>query len=211
MGWRAERRRGLWAVACLLLAALCLVGGRVQAGDARGIVFLGDSITHQGDWPRLLDRDDVHNQGVDGDTSAGVLGRLPGVVARRPAKVFLMIGINDLRRGGDRPEASARLLANHERILAGLKAALPQSQIYVTSILPVSGRFYGFLPDNRVISEVNQRLEALAAAKGCAWLDLRPHFADQAGGLDRNLTYDGLHLNAQGYQVWKKALEPLLR
>jgi lysophospholipase L1-like esterase len=212
---KAGRRGGQRAgrAAFFVLAALLALGwtaGQALAGEASAIVFLGDSITHQGDWARLLGRDDVDNQGLDGDTSAGVLHRLPAVIAKRPAKIFLMIGINDLRRGGGKPEAGEQLLANHERILGRLRADLPRAQVHVLSILPVSRRFFGFMPDNRGINEVNRRLQALAQEKGCAWLDLHPLFADQEGALDKRLTYDGLHLNAEGYQVWKKAIAPLL-
>jgi lysophospholipase L1-like esterase len=199
-----------WLLLFAAWLALGLAAPSAQAGEAGAVVMLGDSLTRQGDWTRLLGRDDVANQGIDGDTSAGVLQRLPGIIAQRPDKIFLMIGINDLRRGGGGTEVAERLLANHQRILAKLRAELPQAQIHVLSLLPVSRSFFSFLPDNRRIAEVNQRLRTLAADLGCAWLDLYPLFLDEEGSLARRFTHDGLHLNAQGYQVWRQALAPLL-
>ncbi len=208
---------GGWSRALsLLLIALLLVALPAQASAGQGqalgkpIVFVGDSLTHQCDWARLLGRTDVDNQGIDGEVSAGVLWRLPGIIARQPAKVFIMIGINDLRRGRGRPEVAEEVLANHGRIMDRLRAGLPQARVHVLSILPVSRSFFSFLPDNLRIMEVNRRLRDLAAGKGCAFLDLYPMFIDKEGALDRRYTYDGLHLNAQGYQVWKQALAPYL-
>ncbi len=41
-----------------------------------GIVFLGDSITYEGPWSELFPQTQIHNFGVDGDTSAGLLERI---------------------------------------------------------------------------------------------------------------------------------------
>ena len=41
----------------------------------------------------------IKNRGISGDVSAGILKRVDEVVMRRPSKVFLMIGVNDLARG----------------------------------------------------------------------------------------------------------------
>ncbi len=38
-------------------------------------------------------------------------------------------------------------------------------------------------------------------------MDLTYHFMDGQGVLRRDLTTDGLHLNARGYQVWQGVLQ----
>lgn len=44
--------------------------------------------------------DDLHvkNRGITGDITAGVIHRLDEIANRKPAKVFLLIGVNDLAR-----------------------------------------------------------------------------------------------------------------
>ena len=68
----------------------------VQPGD---VVMLGDSITEGADWPALLPGVRVHNHGIGGDDTDGVLRRLALVTDRRPGKVFVMIGTNDIGKG----------------------------------------------------------------------------------------------------------------
>jgi len=40
----------------------------------------------------------VINRGIAGDITFGVLGRLDEVIARKPAKLFIKIGINDISK-----------------------------------------------------------------------------------------------------------------
>ena len=68
----------------------------VQPGD---VVMLGDSITEGADWPALFPGVRIHNQGIGGDDTDGVLRRLALVTDRRPGKVFVMIGTNDIGKG----------------------------------------------------------------------------------------------------------------
>jgi len=62
------------------------------------IVFIGNSITDGGEWSELFNDLKIKNRGISGDVSAGVLNRIDEVVQRKPAKVFLLIGVNDLAR-----------------------------------------------------------------------------------------------------------------
>jgi len=39
------------------------------------------------------------------------------------------------------------------------------------------------------------------------YLDLYPMFSDAEGNLQTELSTDGLHLNEQGYLVWRSALQ----
>jgi lysophospholipase L1-like esterase len=50
----------------------------------------------------------------------------------------------------------------------------------------------------------------MAAEEKIILVDLHPHFLDTNNKLDKRLTMDGLHLNAEGYKVWAKILKPYL-
>ena len=67
------------------------------------IVFLGNSITEMGDWKKLTGDSTVINRGIGGDITFGILQRLDEVLNRKPSKIFLLIGINDI--GKDIPPA----------------------------------------------------------------------------------------------------------
>ena len=72
---------------------------RVMPVTKNEIIFLGNSITDGAEWAQLFNDKRMINQGISGDISAGVLNRLDAVINRKPSKVFLLIGTNDLARG----------------------------------------------------------------------------------------------------------------
>jgi lysophospholipase L1-like esterase len=61
------------------------------------------------------------------------------------------------------------------------------------------------IPNSR-IRELNRQIKAIAQDEGIIYLDLYPLFADTEGNLQIELSTDGLHLNPQGYVVWRNAL-----
>src|SRR6476660_7913769 len=63
------------------------------------IIFLGNSIIDGGEWSELFNDLRIKNRGISGDVSAGVLNRLTEIIHRKPGKLFVMIGINDLANG----------------------------------------------------------------------------------------------------------------
>ncbi|MCP3895963.1 MAG: sialate O-acetylesterase, partial [Bacteroides sp.] len=67
--------------------------------DSKDIVFLGNSITNGGEWAELLNNKRVKNRGISGDICQGVYDRLDPILKGKPAKIFLLIGINDISRG----------------------------------------------------------------------------------------------------------------
>ncbi|WP_266206227.1 family 20 glycosylhydrolase [Pontibacter kalidii] len=166
------------------------------------IIFLGNSISDGGEWSELFADSRLKNRGISGDVSAGVMHRLDEVAERKPAKVFLLIGTNDLAQG----IAPDSLLKNLFWIADYLKEKTPATQVYMQSILPVNnrfGKFGGHTRNGEAIKQVNAQLQAKAAAHAYTYLDLHTPFSDEAGKLDAKYTNDGLHLNGDGYMFWK--------
>src|SRR5262245_31960720 len=60
------------------------------------IIMLGNSITDYAQWNELLQVNEVRNRGISGDITYGILERLDEVTEGKPAKVFVLIGINDI-------------------------------------------------------------------------------------------------------------------
>lgn len=173
-------------------------------------IMAGDSLTL---WfpPELLPDHRVWlNQGISGETSAGLLKRLDLFEKTKPETIFVMIGINDLiRRISDET-----LLANQRQILQELRLRHPQAQIVLQSILPHGesqvtweGHDRLLAVSNRHIRELNQQLQAIATQTGVHFLNLYPLFTNAQGDLRPELSTDGLHLSPQGYLVWRTALE----
>lgn len=168
------------------------------------ILFLGDSITDQGEWSNWFPAATIHNRGISGDTTSGVLQRLPALLQTPPQAIFLMIGINDLIVLERSPE---QVLSHHQQILTLIKQRSPQTQVYVQSVLPVSNAAFPGI--NPKILQVNQGIAALAEALDYRYVNLHPLFVVN-GQLDTAYTADGLHLNGEGYARWVEHLRPLI-
>lgn len=150
------------------------------------------------------------NQGISGETSNGLLRRLTLLDRTQPETVFVMIGINDLIRG----VTDEAILDNQRLIIQDLRWVHPNVEIIIQSILPHSGAQATWegrdrllaIPNSR-IRELNRQLALLAEEEGVKFLDLYQLFTDSQGNLRIELSSDGLHLNEQGYLVWRSALQ----
>ena len=164
------------------------------------IIFLGDSMTDNGNWKDLFPREHVINMGIGGDTTQGILNRLPQVIRLKPKKIFLMVGTNDLCYNRSIPDT----LANYDTILALLQESLPDTELYVESVLPFNDRIFPvhYLRTNDNITVLNDGIRQLAAAHGLPYLDITSDFTNNNGRLAADLTVDGLHLNHSGYEIW---------
>lgn len=168
-------------------------------GNNRLSVLVGDSISM---WfpSEFLPNDRLWlNQGISGDTSGGILKRLPAFSQTRPDTIYVLAGINDLRRGATNSE----VLENLRSITRRLHSAHPNSRIVLQSLLPTR---LPTIPNYRIRS-LNQQLSQIAQQEGVAYLDLHSLFSDSEGLLRRDFTTDGLHLSRQGYQVWQQAIQ----
>ena len=170
----------------------------VIAGDSLSDWFPADLLPPEQTWL---------NQGIAGETSAGLLRRLHLFERTQPETIFVMIGINDLFQG----VTDETILENQRQIVSYLRRIHPHSQIVVQAILPYSEGTWGgdhlLAISNVRIRQLNHQLEAIAQAEGVKYLDLHPLFTDSQGNLRADLSTDGLHLNHQGYIVWRSALE----
>ncbi len=171
----------------------------VKPGD---IVFLGDSITDGARWNELFPGLPVRNRGINADTVSGALARMDEILPGKPAAIFILIGTNDLPWYVN--HSDAHILKNYAAILQRIQAELPETQVFVQSILPRKQRYA------RRIRRLNLRLEALAQRFGATYIDLFPHFATAQGAICPELTNDQIHLLGNGYVIWVRILQPYI-
>jgi len=169
------------------------------------IVFLGDSITDIGEWSELFGNKIIKNRGISTDNTFGVLARLDETIILKPTKVFLMIGINDLAK----KTPDAIILKNIQRIADQLKQYSPNTKLIIQSILPTNNsftEFVGYQNKDEHIIWLNNELSLFCTNSQLVFVDLYSLFKDENGKLNKRYTYDGLHLNGEGYQLWKATL-----
>jgi lysophospholipase L1-like esterase len=133
---------------------------------------------------RLPDRTFV-NAGVNGETSAQVLARVPEVVACRPTDVVVMIGANDLfairgsRLAGGRHTTFDEYRANLSAIVRELRPA----RVALLSIQPLGERLDS--PENQDMDRLNEIVYTVAAEEGAAYLPFNERLKDLIHDGDR--------------------------
>lgn len=175
------------------------------------IVFLGNSITNFAEWAELLENPNVKNRGISGDVTAGVLNRLDAITRPKPAKVFILIGINDLSRNvpKDTVYGNICLIANT------IRSKSPKTQIYIQSILPVND-CYKLFPNHTNKTEqvkwVNEKLKTFCKEQNYTYVDLFSQFKSaDSDKMNPIFSNDGLHLLGNGYLKWVDIIKPLLK
>ena len=168
----------------------------------RKIMFLGDSLTDLCEWAEILKDDQIINRGICGDTTDGILNRINNIVESKPKKLFLMIGINDLNQGVPVEDVAN----NYQLILETLKDQVPEVQIFIQSLLPINTQLRNHDVNQKII-DLNYKLKQLAETFSFQYINLLSAFLDKNNQLDAAYTSDGVHLNGQGYLIWKEIIE----
>ncbi|HMF71267.1 MAG TPA: GDSL-type esterase/lipase family protein [Flavitalea sp.] len=179
---------------------------RSYPNSTRDIVFLGNSITAGVNWAELLGNPNAKNRGISGDITFGILERLDEVTEGKPAKIFILIGINDIQR--NHPDSV--IVANYYRIVHRIKTESPSTKIYFQQLMPVNNEFTQFknhYNKDEHIRYVNDALIELGKKEKVTIIDLHTPFMNSDGKLDKKYTSDGLHVNAAGYLLWADILK----
>ncbi len=172
----------------------------VLLGDSLSLWFPGELMPGERAWI---------NQSISGEKTKGLLNRLDLIEKNKIEAIFVMIGINDLIWG----QTDKEIIENYKKIVEQLKAKHPTTQIVVQSILPHGGENSTWesrdkllaLPSDRIVA-MNSALKEIADDNDAYYLDLYPIFVTGNGQLRSDLTTDGLHLNREGYLVWRSAI-----
>ncbi len=157
------------------------------------IVFIGDSITEYGEWNDFFPSKKLSNRGVAGDTTKDIILRMDSIYSTKARKAFLMIGINDIYAN----TSINKIVENYKKIITSLKdknfVVIAQSTIQCQ--LEICGT-------NRVakVNLLNKELKSLSKVKDIFFLNLGELSAEN--GLNAGFTYDGIHLNINGYNYW---------
>ena len=177
----------------------------INPGD---VVFIGNSITEGGqDWGDKLKIANVKNRGISGDVTDGVLVRLGELIKYKPKSIFIMIGVNDLFNLYYRKEIPSPeyVINNLLKITTQLHEKLPNTKIYLQTLLPTARDFI-----NQSINVVNASIKVHQSNGTYTLIDLNPHFTADNGLIKSSLTYDGTHLNIQGYLLWSELITKYL-
>jgi lysophospholipase L1-like esterase len=160
------------------------------------VVFIGDS-TVQGLQVSSVCHQAV-NFGIGGDTTVGILKRLPKYdCLQRASACVIAVGVNDLMF-----RENNAIIANYRAILRSLPSGLP---VVVSAVLPIDENaehnFSGF---NSRIKNLNEDIKSICGAMPkCAFVDAGRKLVDSSGNLATEYHVgDGVHLNGPGGKIW---------
>lgn len=171
-----------------------------------GIVMIGDSLTYGLNCNKFLNGVEVDNKGSDGNMAMGILSQLDSILEVGPHTICIMIGINDLLQGSLSMDVFRTYNIIVDKIVQkGIKPII-QSTLFISD-------FYPSVIDTKIINNevgcLNSLIRTMCESRSLTFVDLNRIIAPK-GHLASELTSDGLHLNSDGYQVWSKAILPLL-
>ena len=180
-----------------------IAAGMEQWGSPARIVMVGDSITAQGQWTEMFPGVSILNRGIGGDTAGGVADRAGLIAQTKPEAIFLMVGLNDLFYPRNTQE---QIEAEFERAIVELGKTgaelFVQSIIICNSLNPVCTP-----PQQAKLSRFNSALERLSAKHGARFIDLNARMSGP-DGLHPRFSWDGMHLNGEGFAEWRSILTP---
>ena len=175
------------------------------------IVFVGNSITDGAELQELFAMPNIKNRGITSDVISGVDKRIAKTLENHPAKVFLLIGANDISHNLTADQIAAR----YEALVKKMKALSPSTKFYLQGIMPINNDFKRFQTQygkEHVIPELNVRIKDIADKYGCTYISTTEVLQDPGTGkLKKEYTNDGLHLTGAGYRAWPKRLEPYVK
>ncbi len=178
-------------------------GFKVHPVDRQSVVFFGNSITNMHEWWEAFGNPHIVNRGVNGAETPIMLDHLETVLAGRPAKLFLMMGTNDLGTPG--MNTPAHVARNVREALRRCTAESPHTKVYLQSILPCTTNPSGVKNVGHVPIANDSLKKICSEFPSVTYIDL---YDDLRGIADKTVSYDGTHLTMDGYRTWCRKIAP---
>lgn len=175
----------------------------IPEGGKDRVVFMGDSITDA--WGRsrgtFFPGKPYINRGISGQTTPQMLIRFrPDVIALKPRAVVILAGTNDIA-GNTGPTTVEEIEGNLESMA---QLALANNiKVVMASVMPVCDYIKpqtARRPPETIIT-LNAWIKEYCTQNHLVYLDYYSAMVDERNMLKKELTYDGLHPNAAGYEV----------
>lgn len=172
------------------------------------IVFMGNSITDG--WIRVSPdffKDKPYlDRGISGQTTPQMLIRFrQDVIDLNPKVVVILAGINDI--AGNTGPSSLKMIEDNLASMTQLAKA-NGIKVVMCSVLPAFSFPWrpGIDPIQKII-DLNKWIKIFAEKNHFVYCDYYSAMADERKGLPQKYSKDGVHPNADGYQVMEPIVE----
>ena len=195
---------------------------RMEQGDV-DLLWVGDSITHFWEgagkevWDQYYANRKAMNFAISGDRTGHVLWRMANSPMDKisPKMTVVMIGTNNI--GHKKPNSEemhsspAETVEGVQMIVDQLKEKYPTTKILLLEVFPRGNK-----PDDRyriAVDEINKGLESIYAnnaVENVQLYSINDLFLEEDGTLPKEIMPDFLHPSKEGYEIWAKAIEPMI-
>jgi len=180
-------------------------------GTQIDLIFDGDSITDgwqitgKAVWTARYGALNAFDFGISGDRTEHLLWRLQQgqVDGLHPKLIVLMIGTNNAGR-----DTVDQIAEGIKAVVADYLKRCPEAHVLLLGVFPRSASPTD--PLRAKIAAINQQIATLDDGKRVTYLDIGAKFLEADGTLTAAIMPDFLHPNAQGYQIWADAIQPVI-
>ena len=159
-------------------------------------LVLGDSITQGLYEYGVLDQANVQadrGTGVSNNSNGKLEEHIAKAKEMKPAVLFLAYGMNDIEMQNGDP---AGFVKAYKKVLEDLKTSLPDTKIYVNSILPAAQSAVEERPAFAKIQKFNARLKKLCKKENITFIDNTNLVKEEY------YASDGIHMSPSYYTEW---------
>jgi hypothetical protein len=196
LGWPFQTLRSHFTTLPSELSTERFLAIKSEIGNVKDpIIIFGDSIVQGASLPRTICAHSIVNAGIVG-AGIGYFGRYSKEMlsSARPSLIVLAVGINDATRQGN----SNRIETFRSTYESTVKVLLSYAPVALTTISPIKNGSAAGPYDSSLVPELNKTIRATPNVE--MLIDVTRPLAEG------NLTTDGIHLSAQGYVIWTKAI-----
>ncbi|MGU3442729.1 GDSL-type esterase/lipase family protein [Bacillus cereus] len=169
-------------------------------------LFFGDSMMEAISHYEILDEENV--LGLAGGATMFALDEIENVAKRKPEHIFMNFGSNDLLLPMD---LEGKTIENpvkfsidiYSKLIQKIKEKLPNVEIHLLSVTPVTDKNLEEKPQYKHINEYNAALKELAKTEKVEYIDLSPIFEKNKDLHDQ----DGVHFKADYYKLLLEQLK----
>lgn len=169
------------------------------------VLFFGHSQIAMSDFRQYFPNVNIVTSGYPGDNVEGMVMRVDQIAALKPTKIFFMCGVNSLGMSDE------DFKQKYDRLVKAIQQASPHSSLFIFNILPECDGTLGNASLNNKIVQRNQFIKEYTQQNNIQLIDLYSIYANEYGQLYKDITYDGVHLNPEGYDRWAEAIKPYMQ
>ena len=154
---------------------------------------MGDSISEGLVGYGILNKSSV--VAVKGRNTSTAMKDIPTTINLQPANVFLTYGMNDIAYFSGNID---NFIKQYNKMIAEIRNGLPQTDIYITGILPVQQKAINKQHVYTKLDQFNEALKVMCKENGLTFVETKHLLSEDS----KYYEPDGIHVKMGFYPLW---------